>query len=303
MGGAGERQTSSRRWTLIAAFALDDPVAAEPAAPGVLQSGAQLREECRARADLYRILAGVFVEEPSATFLATLRESGLLQALCDAGLNFDADFLAPDVTTLAEALACEYATLFASSGGFPPIESVRLTGRFKQDPHFQVAQTYRRMGFEQVKGRFEVFPDQLGIELMFVAELLERGAAALAREDVAAYRKLDKEIKRFWSLHLGRWVRGYSGLIARASTHSFYREMARFLGGFADEEIAAMGLSHLDDLDQGQLEVPKSDIKMEFNPDEQVCGECPPGLPELGAGHASPRVIPIAALHDLQPGG
>ena len=285
---------------MIAAFALDDPVAAEPAAAGVLQSGAQLREECRARADLYRILAGVFVEEPSATFLATLREPGLLQALCDAGLNFDADFLAPDVTTLAEALACEYATLFASSGGFPPIESVRLTGRFKQDPHFQVAQIYQRLGFEQVKGRFEVFPDQLGMELMFVAELLERGAAALAREDVAAYKKLEKEIKRFWTLHLGRWVRGYSGLIERAANHSFYREMARFLGGFALEEIAAMSLSNLDDLDQGQLEVPKSDIKMEFNPDEPVCGECPPGLLERGAGAAAGRVIPITPLHDLQ---
>jgi TorA maturation chaperone TorD len=285
---------------LIAAFALDDPLVAEPAAAALMQSGAQLREECLARADLYRILAGVFVEEPSPGFLATLRQPGLLQSLSEAGLDFEADFLAPDVATLAETLACEYATLFASSGGFPPIESVRLTGRFKQDPHFQVAALYQRLGFEQVKGRFEVFPDQLGLELMFVAELLTRGAAALAREDMPAYKTLEKEVKRFWSLHLGRWVRGYSGLIERASNHSFYREMARFLGGFALEEIAAMGLSHLDDLDQGQLEVPKSDIKMEFNPDEPVCGECPSGLLERGAGAAAGRVIPITPLHDLQ---
>ena len=285
---------------MTAALAFEDPVVADPAAAETMQDLAQLREECLARANLYRILAGVFVEEPSTHFLAALREPDLLQSLCDVGIAFDADFLASDLATLAEALACEYATLFASSGGFPPIESVRLTGRFKQDPHFQVAQIYRRMGFEQVKGRFEVFPDQLGMELMFVAEMLERGAAALVREDMPTFKSLEKESKRFWALHLGRWVRGYSGLIERAAGHSFYREMARFLGGFAMEEIAAMGLSHLDDLDQGQLEVPKSEIKMEFNPDEPVCGECAPGRSDLGVGLAAARVIPITPLHDLQ---
>lgn len=259
----------------------------------------QLRQECLARADLYRILAGVFVEEPSVEFLAALREPAWLQSLCLAGIAFDADFLQVEPAALADALACEYATLFASSGGFPPIESVRLTGRFKQDPHYQLAQLYRRLGFEQIRGRFEVFPDQLGIELMFVAELLQRCAAALDDEDLPAYKSLEKEIKRFWTLHLGRWVRGYSGLIERAANHSFYREMARFLGGFADEEIVALGLSHLDDLDQGRLQVPKSEIKLEFNPDEPVCGECPSGQRDHGAESGSARVIPIKPLQDL----
>lgn len=284
---------------MIAAFALDEPLLAEPAVAEPALSGEALRAQCLARADMYRILAGVFVQEPAADFLAALREPALLQSLGAAGIVFDADFLAPDLPALAETLACEYATLFASSGGFPPVESVRLTGRFKQDPHFQVVQLYQRLGFEQVKGRFDVFPDQLGIELTFVAELLARCAQALAREDGPAFNILDKEIKRFWALHLGRWVRGYSGLIARAANHSFYREMARFLGGFAAEEIAAMGLSHLDDLDQGQLQVPKSEIKLEFNPDEPVCGECPSGAPERKGEPTGRRVIPITSLQGL----
>lgn len=287
---------------IAAAFALDEPLAAEPVVAEPALSGEALRAECLARADLYRILAGVFVEEPSPGFLAALREPAMLQSLKDAGLTFGADFLESELPALTEALACEYTTLFASSGGFPPIESVRLTGRFKQDPHFQMAALYQRLGFEQVKGRFEVFSDQLGMELMFVAELLTRAASALTQADEATYKKLDKEIKRFWTLHLGRWVRGYSGLIARATNHSFYREMARFLSGFAVEEIAAMGLNHLDDLDQGQLKVPKSEIQLEFNPDEPVCGECPPGLTEREAPANGARVIPIAPLHDLELG-
>lgn len=284
---------------LAANFDFEDTAIAEIECNETPPDLPQLREECLARANLYRILAGVFVEEPATDFLAALRQPGLLQALSDAGIAFDADFLTSDLATLSEALACEYATLFASSGGFPPIESVRLTGRFKQDPHFQVMQIYQRMGFQQATGRFEVFPDQLGIELMFVAELLERCAAVLGQQDMMSYKRIEKEIKRFWTLHLGRWVRGYSGLIERASSHSFYRQMARFLGGFANEEIAAMGLSHLDDLDQGQLEVPKSEIKLEFNPDEPVCGECPSGSRERGAGPTAARVIPISPLQDL----
>jgi len=255
----------------------------------------ELREECLARASLYRLLAGVFVEEPSREFLAALRDEPLLTQLRDAGVRFAPDFLAAEAGELAETLACEYATLFASSGGFPPVESVRLSGRFKQEPNFKVSQLYREAGFTLNKGRFEVFADQLGVELLFVAELLERSAAALGADQPAEYRRLEKDIKRFWTQHLGLWVRGYSRLIGRASNHSFYREMAKFLGGFADEEIAALGLKRLEDLDMGRVVVPKSEIQVEFNPDEPVCGGCPPASdkPANGAGG-------VHKLHDLR---
>lgn len=277
-------------------LALENAPTARAADALILPDPGALSEELLARAQIYRILAGVFVEEPSRSFLQALRASDMLQSLRQMGLVFDADFLDADLAMLEDALACEYATLFASSGGFPPVESVRLTGRFKQEPHFQVLGIYRRMGFEVRRGRFEVFADQLGIELMFVAELLEQASLALANGDTVDYKRLDKEIKRFWALHLGRWVRGYSGLIARAANHSFYREMARFLGGFASEEVDALGLSNLDDLDRGQLEVPKLDVKVEFNLDEPVCGGCTPRRPDGGAA----RVIPISPLQDLQ---
>jgi TorA maturation chaperone TorD len=209
-----------------------------------------------------------------------MREKGLLAQLAEAGIAFGNDFLIPDEKELDDALACEYATLFASSGCFPPIESVRLMGRFKQDPCFQLERTYREAGFTLCKGRFEVFPDQLGVELLFVAELLNLCVEALSTEQMKDYRRLDKEIKRFWTQHLGRWVRGYSRLIGRASNHSFYRQMAHFLGGFAEEEIAAMNLKSLEDLDMGRAVIPKSEIQVEFNPDEPVCGACPSGTQE-----------------------
>lgn len=240
----------------------------------LLASPAETVADWRARAEVYRMLSGVFVEEPGSAFIEALRSPAALEELGFAGLRFDADFLtAPPLADLLEALCIEYTTLFAGSGGFPPVESVRLTGRYKQEPNFATMQTYKRLGFVLSPGRFEVFADQLGIELMFVAELLERGATALEQGDAVTQRRLDREIKRFWSQHLGLWVRGYCRLIERTAEHSFYREMARFLGGFAAEEVEAMGL-RIEDRDQARLEVPKDEIRVEFNPNEPVCNGC-----------------------------
>ena len=82
-------------------------------------------------------------------------------------------------------------------------------------------------------------------------------------------------------------------LIERAAAHSFYREMARFLHGFADEEIVAMGL-RIDDLDRGRAVVPKTEIRVEFNPGEPVCNACE-SVPT-----ASKRGAAVHTLHDLR---
>jgi TorA maturation chaperone TorD len=258
-----------------------EPAAAISARPALPPE--EVRAECEQRAAVYRLLAGVFVEEPGVEFLASLRAPDSLAALAQAGLKFDDDFLRPDLEALADALACEYTTMFAASGGFPPIESVRLTGRYQQAPHFDVKETYRRAGFAVRAGRFKVIEDHLGIELMFVAELLDRSIDALNRGDFAGYRALERDIKRFWTLHLGRWVRGYCRLVERASEHSLYREMARLLAGFADEEIASMRL-RIDDLDRGREVVPKSEVQIAFNPDEPVCNACGPAAAALPPG-------------------
>ena len=243
------------------------PVAAHDPDP------ADLKEEAAARAKMYRLLAGVFAEEPDAAFLAALRAPQAMQALAEAGLRFDADFTEGGVEALVEPLSAEYATMFVASGGFPPVESVRLTGRYYQAPHFAVQEEYRRCGFQVRKGRHHVFDDQLGVELSFVAELLERALAVLQRNGAPGYRRIERDVKRFWALHLGRWVRGYAGLVARATEHSFYREMAKLLGAFAEDEIARMRL-RVDDVDQGREVVPKSDVQVLFNPDEPVCNAC-----------------------------
>lgn len=232
--------------------------------------------ELRARVGFYQLLAGAFVEEPGNNYLAALRSPESLLALAELGLQFDADFTDVPLDQLQEVLACEYATLFTTAGGCPPVESSRLTGRFQQEPFHDVKAIYRRCGFELQPGKFAVFEDQLGIELSFVAALLESQATALENGEMAAAKRLDKEIKRFWVTHLGRWVRGYATLLARVTEHSFYREIARLLQGFAEEELLLLKVK-VDDADGGREEVPKSEIQVLFNPDEPVCGGCDHG--------------------------
>ncbi len=233
-------------------------------------------EEVRARAGVYRLLSAVFVEEADPDFIDAVRCPESLAALAEAGVRFEDDFLAPDWSALKEALAIEFSSLFIASGGFPPLESVRLTGRLQQEPYYAVKSFYRQLGFQVLRGKFHVFDDQLGVELMFVAEMLERMEAALESGDAGEARRVEREIKRFWALHLGKWVRGYARLVIRAAQHSFYREMAKLLLEFSEEEIRGMAL-RIEDADGGRLQVPKKDIKVEFNPDEPVCNGCGAG--------------------------
>jgi TorA maturation chaperone TorD len=255
---------------MLQTFSLEGPARA---AEQPVQTAEASAGDCRARAQLYRLLGGVFAEEPGAEFLSALRAPEALRELEDAGLAFDADFTGASTDRLVETLAAEYASMFIAAGGFPPVESVRLTGRYYQEPNFAVKQAYREAGFEVGRGRFHVFEDHLAVELMFVAELLEHGASVLERSGVPGYRRIERDIKRFWALHLGRWVRGYAALVQRATEHSFYREMARLLASFAEDEIVRMRL-RVDDVDGGREVVPKSEVQVLFNPDEPICNAC-----------------------------
>lgn len=232
--------------------------------------------EYAARANLYRLFAGVFVEEPSGEYLKNLRSPEVLASLTEMGATFDADFLEADIKKLEDDIACEYATMFNVAGGLPPVESVRRQGGYHQDSHFDVKKFYQENGFKVAKGRFVVMEDNLGIELQFAAALLDRAREALERGDTEEENRINKVLKRFWTLHLGRWVRGYSSLVLKATQHSFFREMANLLGDFAEMEVELMKLK-VEDEDQGREHHPIPEL-----PDEEgegpVCGGGGPSI-------------------------
>jgi TorA maturation chaperone TorD len=242
-------------------------------------SNDELIAECKARANIYRLLAGAFLEEPTVEYLTAIRSPEVMASLKDMGVAFDKDFTDAPIAQLQDELACEYAVLFVVAGGCPAVESVRLYGRYQQQAYFEVREIYQKAGFEVTGARFKVFDDQLGVQLAFVAEMLDRAAAKLTAGDQEGYEGINKEIKRFWALHPGKWVRGYSTLLVRATEYSFYREMGKLLGSFAQWELDLLGVK-VDDLDGGKLKVPKAEIEYEYNPDEPVCNSCEKGQEE-----------------------
>lgn len=210
----------------------------------------------QSRAHWYRLLAGAFAEEPQSGFLRELRGENCLAALDELGVNFGADFLDSEEDALVEELAAEYTMLFVAPGGFPPVESVRLQGGYKQSAANETRDAYAAEGFTVQSGRFATFDDHLAVEMQFVAALLERQAEALSAGDGQEARRLEKSAKRFWMKHLGRWCRGFAQLVEEAAEHSFYREMARLLDAFAVAELEVMGLEVADE-DGGRLRAPK----------------------------------------------
>lgn len=213
-------------------------------------------EALKSRAHWYRLLAGVFAEEPQSSFLRELRGEDCLAALANLGVNFGNDFLGCNEDTLTEELAAEYTMLFVAPGGFPPIESVRLQGGYRQSAANETRDAYAAEGFNVQSGRFISFDDHLAVEMQFIAALLERQAEALSAGDEQEARRLEKTVKRFWMKHLGRWVRGYASLVEEAAEHSFYREMTRLLDAFAGAELEAMALNVADE-DGGNMRASK----------------------------------------------
>jgi putative dimethyl sulfoxide reductase chaperone len=213
-------------------------------------------ETLRSRSHWYRLLAGVFAEEPQAAFLRELRSEACLASLAELGVNFGDDFLVESEEALLEELAAEYTMLFVAPGGFPPMESVRLQGGLRQSAVNETRDDYAAEGFSVQPGRFITFDDHLAVEMQFVAALLERQADALEQDDATEAMRLEKTVKRFWVKHLGCWVRGYASLVEEAAAHTFYREMARLLDAFAIAELEVMGLE-IDDQDGGRWRAPK----------------------------------------------
>ncbi|MCW8827950.1 MAG: molecular chaperone TorD family protein [Gammaproteobacteria bacterium] len=213
-------------------------------------------DELKSRAHWYRLLAGVFAEEPQAPFLRELRSQACIESLAEVGVSFGEDFLATDEEMLLDDLAAEYTMLFVAPGGFPPVESVRLQGGYRQSASSEVRDAYTAEGFSVQSGRFAIFDDHLAAQMQFVAALLERQAEALAAAEEQEARRLEKTVKRFWIKHLGRWCRGYAQLVEEAAEHSFYREMARLLDAFVTAELDIMGLDVADE-DGGKLRAPK----------------------------------------------
>jgi TorA maturation chaperone TorD len=162
------------------------------------------------RAEAYRFLADFFLKAPEEDMLRTIKE--------DFDLESDES---------AEEIRKDFDRLFSyPEGKLPPIESFFLTLENTSSAE-EVAGSYARAGLT-IEEEFELIPDHIYLELLFMSYLIETNKYDLQRV--------------FLSEHLLNWVPDYCDELIKEAKTVFYREVAEitrdFLTSESQEEIA-----------------------------------------------------------------
>lgn len=161
------------------------------------------------RAEAYRILADFFLKAPEEDMLRTIKE----------------DFELESEETADEVLK-DFDRLFSyPEGKLPPIESFFLTLENTSSAD-EVAAFYASAGLA-IDEAFELIPDHLYLELLFMSYLIENNRYELQ--------------KKFLEEHLMNWVPYYCDELVKEAKTVFYREIAEithdFLASESEEEM------------------------------------------------------------------
>ena len=195
---------------------------------------ADVVEELMSARSLYLLLGRVFLKEVDRDFYSLLRSQEMSRALepLQAGLGGDG---VSDEEVL-ERLAVEYSALFIQPGSFPPYESIFKKGRHLAEPADQVEITYQLNGFEYRSQWASLFPDHLGLELNFVASLLDSQIKALEKGAMDDAKRLEDVRSEFMKKHLCQWGPQYMEKIAEMTRDPFYNPLVNFARAFLESE-------------------------------------------------------------------
>lgn len=195
-------------------------------------------DELMSAKSLYLLLGRVFLKEVDVEFHSLLRSELMACAFesLQAGLAGDGR---SDEEVL-ERLAVEYSALFIQPGSLPPYESIFKKGRHLAEPADQVEIAYQLNGFEYRSQWPSLFPDHLGLELNFVASLLDSQAKALEQGLQEEAKRLENTRMEFMTKHLCQWAPQYMEKIAEATSDPFYNPFIDFARSFLESEAESV---------------------------------------------------------------
>lgn len=188
--------------------------------------------------NLYLLLGRVFVKEIDRDFYSLLRSEQMIRALEPLQAGLGGDGLSDD--EVLERLAVEYSALFIQPGSFPPYESVFKKGRHLAEPADQVEIIYQLNGFDYRSQWPSLFPDHLGLEMNFVASLLDSHIKALEKGLVDEAKRLENTRLEFMKKHLCQWGTQYMEKIAEATSDLFYKPFIAFARSFLESEAESV---------------------------------------------------------------
>ncbi len=166
------------------------------------------------RAELYRLFAGLFIDEPSDEMLMQLKEV------------FQMKF-----ADSPQEIRIDFAHIFLSPGGhllpyesfynYPLGEKPGLWGKATEE----VQLFYSSAGI-MMDEDISLIPDHISAELFFMSYLVENGLSGLQQ--------------RFLEDHLSKWIPEYCGEVQKHAGTNFYKEIANILKEFILSEHELM---------------------------------------------------------------
>lgn len=198
-------------------------------------------EDIESLKSVYLFLARIYLKEVDAGFLNDLRSEEMTAVLksievdlSDAGLS-DEDFL--------ESLAHEYAAIFIAPGCKPPYQSVAEEGRYMAAAVDKTDAFYQKYGFEYRKEYPKLFPDHLGLQLSFMASLVDGEIKAVKENNSDDAAKFGFARKEFFEKNIGKWYEKYLDEIISGVKHPFYQSIIEFTRAFLDNEAENLSRS------------------------------------------------------------
>jgi len=197
----------------------------------------EFQQLMKARQNVYDLLRCFFLQEPSQTFIAAIKEENILNNLVgyhedlDSGVEFISSVISStEISLIVPDLVLEFTRLFVGPFPVPLYESVyrSQTGLVMQEETMDVRQKYMEAGLVVNPGKS--FPDDhIGAELEFIFYLCQKAAHADDEESRVSFLKLQEN---FFRDHLAIWISPLCDRLFQEAESSYFKGVARMTKGF-----------------------------------------------------------------------
>lgn len=202
----------------------------------------ELADYAAQRADLYFLLATLFLEALNVEALEQLLSAEMSPVMKEAGLNLIDDLEDVPLDELAGLLSEEFTRLFLFSpdGRLAPYESLQkpgASGLLNGPEAWEVSAYIESAGFEY-SGQYKDMPDHISVQLGFLAHLAEEESNAFAKQCFSNAANTIRFQQEFFQRFIGTWVFAFLEKIIDRSEVAFYSSLARFTADFLRQEQA-----------------------------------------------------------------
>ncbi|MFA6055690.1 MAG: molecular chaperone TorD family protein [Thermodesulfovibrionales bacterium] len=173
-------------------------------------------DEDTERANLYRLLSGLFLSEPTEEFLIQFR-----------------DIFGITITNTIDEITIDFMQLFSDAAGhllpyeslynYPLLDTPRLWGQATEE----VQKLYHAQGL-MIDEEIDIIPDHISAELLFMGHLIENDITELKNS--------------FFENHIRVWVPDYCYEIQQFAQTDFYIQAAGLLKEFISNDSEEFGM-------------------------------------------------------------